>query len=511
MWATAAHLNRRLLRSNPSLRPPLGTPLGPTRVELRDADGALLAWYDGDGDRSGDWQLAAASSLPLRGEIFLGGSQRRCALLDACAPLLVSAADSIAQPPHFMRPTGDLAELALGAESGADSLRLVWTGRRTRTVKLHGHRVNLDALESRLQTLLLASCGAVEVAVDVLADNSAAPPVLAAALFCPEPASINPQECLARLRSPEAELAAHEVPMHLHVLPASSRPLTANGKLDRRAVEALLRHAFAQRRQDHTEREEVLGEKTCMEAARLRRALADAGYELQPGSLQASTSFLDIGGDSVSATTVAASLTESSGTPADSALLLDLLLNASLQDVIDVLDRHQSALPTNEDASARRSTPPPASPAKRPRVSSPFTAVAGPGIPPLAAPPSGPPPSSTPVPTLAVEWRHELGKCVDASPVVIRSGATSSLFAVVGSHAHCLEAVDIASGACTWSVNLNDRIEAPAVLSWQVLWTNLSQLPTLLTSTLLTPTQGRARAGGRHVWRAGLWRGSRRR
>ncbi|KAE8882350.1 hypothetical protein PF003_g33544 [Phytophthora fragariae] len=68
------------------------------------------------------------------------------------------------------------------------------------------------------------------------------------------------------------------------------------------------------------------------------------------------------------------------------------------------------------------------------------------------------------------QWRVDLKKCIDASPLVIQrhdlDGAVISTWAIVGSHSGQLVCVDVQdNGREVWRVTLDDRIEASATLS----------------------------------------------
>ncbi|KAK1929681.1 Beta-alanine-activating enzyme [Phytophthora citrophthora] len=73
--------------------------------------------------------------------------------------------------------------------------------------------------------------------------------------------------------------------------------------------------------------------------------------------------------------------------------------------------------------------------------------------------------------SLGVEnvWKVDLGKCIDASPLVVQhrahEGRASSTWAIVGSHSAKLVCVDVQIGQEIWRVTLDDRIEACAALS----------------------------------------------
>ncbi|XP_062991428.1 beta-alanine-activating enzyme [Elgaria multicarinata webbii] len=68
--------------------------------------------------------------------------------------------------------------------------------------------------------------------------------------------------------------------------------------------------------------------------------------------------------------------------------------------------------------------------------------------------------------TLHVRWKSDLGKCVDASPLVLIS-ITDKLnaFVYIGAHSHMIQAIDLCSGDVKWERNLPDRIESSACVS----------------------------------------------
>ncbi|XP_013920299.1 PREDICTED: acyl-CoA synthetase family member 4-like [Thamnophis sirtalis] len=68
--------------------------------------------------------------------------------------------------------------------------------------------------------------------------------------------------------------------------------------------------------------------------------------------------------------------------------------------------------------------------------------------------------------TLRVRWTSDLGKCVDASPlVVIPLPDKSSALVYIGSHSHTIQAIGLYSGKVKWTRRLADRIESSACVS----------------------------------------------
>lgn len=68
--------------------------------------------------------------------------------------------------------------------------------------------------------------------------------------------------------------------------------------------------------------------------------------------------------------------------------------------------------------------------------------------------------------TLHIRWKSNLGKCVDASPLVVIPAADElSASVYIGSHSHNVQAIDLFSGKVRWERNLADRIESSACVS----------------------------------------------
>lgn len=82
-----------------------------------------------------------------------------------------------------------------------------------------------------------------------------------------------------------------------------------------------------------------------------------------------------------------------------------------------------------------------------------------------------PPASPRQVPplTLRVAWAVDLGKCVDASPLLAcyQTPESREVTGFVGSHAGRLAAIDLRSGSVRWSTSLPDRLEvhSPSISS----------------------------------------------
>ncbi|XP_067386761.1 beta-alanine-activating enzyme isoform X2 [Emydura macquarii macquarii] len=67
---------------------------------------------------------------------------------------------------------------------------------------------------------------------------------------------------------------------------------------------------------------------------------------------------------------------------------------------------------------------------------------------------------------LHVRWKSNMGKCIDASPLVIIPAMDDlSATVYIGSHSHTMQAIDLYSGKVKWERILGDRIESSACVS----------------------------------------------
>ena len=75
-----------------------------------------------------------------------------------------------------------------------------------------------------------------------------------------------------------------------------------------------------------------------------------------------------------------------------------------------------------------------------------------------------PTPSQRPLVRMTVRWSYNTGRCVDASPLVVREGlAPPTVF--IGSHSGVFVSLCVSSGNTLWQTRLGDRIESSACLS----------------------------------------------
>ncbi|MDL4817065.1 non-ribosomal peptide synthetase [Actinomadura opuntiae] len=238
---------------------PYGVPLGGVACRVVDDLGR---------DRP-DW---------VAGELWIGGA----GVADGYTGDLERTADRfvVRDGTRWYR-TGDLARYRPDGT-------LEFLGRRDHQVKVRGFRIELGEVEAALR-----DHPAVERAVALLAGNR-----LCAAVT---PGGASADAVLAHARD---LLPPHMVPEVL--VPVAELPLTANGKVDRKALAALAAAEAGQESAGHTEPE------TALERVLARIAAEVLGRE----RVGAGADFFALGGDSVLATTVVARLREALDTSA---------------------------------------------------------------------------------------------------------------------------------------------------------------------------------------------------
>ncbi|KAG7174546.1 Beta-alanine-activating enzyme-like, partial [Homarus americanus] len=75
------------------------------------------------------------------------------------------------------------------------------------------------------------------------------------------------------------------------------------------------------------------------------------------------------------------------------------------------------------------------------------------------------PPKYTTVPySVNLEWKYNLGKCIDSTPVVVEYNSAEA-FVCVGSHSHKFACIDVITGTERWCVVLGGRIESSPSIS----------------------------------------------
>ena len=204
---TTVHVTFRELTSAdlPSSASPIGLPLGD------------LTWYFLDG---------ALQPVPpgVTGELYIGGAGLARGYLNR--PGLSAerfVADPFSRTPGArMYRTGDLASMTANGQ-------VQYLGRIDHQVKLRGFRIELGEIEARLRELPQVRDAAVLLRADAQGEQRLVGFVVGAEHW-PDAA-----QTLLQLRQQlKASLPLHMVPAQLQVL--DSLPLTANGKLDQRAL-----------------------------------------------------------------------------------------------------------------------------------------------------------------------------------------------------------------------------------------------------------------------------------
>ena len=167
------------------------------------------------------------------GEIVIAGPQVALGYLSA-------AENGSVHDPFLALPAGGQA-YRTGDLGQFDASGLLYCqGRLDRQVKLHGYRLELEEIESHLRRIPgIADAAVLVVERDGWPDSLLAfvvPAQQAAAGALPDSGLALTQHVRAQLAE---KLPAYALPRRVHLL--AQPPLTANGKLDRQALEALLR------------------------------------------------------------------------------------------------------------------------------------------------------------------------------------------------------------------------------------------------------------------------------
>ncbi|AIR96911.1 non-ribosomal peptide synthetase [Streptomyces glaucescens] len=211
----------------------------------------------------------------VTGEIYVAGDQVARGYLDR--PGLTSArfvADPFGPPGSRMYRSGDLGR------RGTDGL-LRYRGRADDQVKIRGHRIELGEIEAALR-----ACPGVASACAVVRKDAVGDHALIGYVVLDGPSGTDPAGLRTRLAR---RLPSHMVPAA--VVAIDRIPLTANGKLDRRALPEPV-YARAPR--------------GAAPATPLEREVVDAfGHALGVSGVSTEDDFFDLGGDSVKAVRLA--------------------------------------------------------------------------------------------------------------------------------------------------------------------------------------------------------------
>ncbi|MDL9944923.1 amino acid adenylation domain-containing protein [Gordonia sp. ABSL11-1] len=215
------------------------------------------------------------------GELYLGGVQLARGYVHRAD---LTAGRFVADPSgcgERLYRTGDLVRRRADGE-------LEYLGRSDSQVKIRGQRVELGEIEAALHRLDGVRAAAVVVRDDLVADSAAV------VGYVTGDGSLSERDLRAELTD---HLPDHMVPTAILVL--DDLPTTANGKLDRRALPAPERPAGT----DH------LAPRNPLEELVARTVAAVIGVD----SISMSDNFFAVGGNSLSATRVAARLSRATG------------------------------------------------------------------------------------------------------------------------------------------------------------------------------------------------------
>jgi len=210
--------------------------------------------------------------------------------------------------------TGDLARYWPGGT-------LEFIGRADHRVKISGYRVELGEIEAALRCV-----PGVRIAVAVLLPASGDSDVLAAAV-CPE-SSVDAEPTAARIREFLVDLVpAHMIPRHILLI--HHVPFTDNGKLDRKAVTALLVEHSGDSSAHHEAPRTLLEQALCQ----------IIGDILDRNSMGVHDDFFALGGDSVHATQAVARIRAWLDTP--DVMVADIFAARTVSELAGLLRRRE--------------------------------------------------------------------------------------------------------------------------------------------------------------------------
>ncbi|XP_077518824.1 aminoadipate-semialdehyde dehydrogenase isoform X1 [Amblyomma americanum] len=392
---------------------PLGEPLDGTLLEVRDDAGTIIS--EGDGT------------------LFIGGSVRRC---------LVGNEKWEHLDPCHMRDSGDVVRKS--------SNGLTFLGRNDSVFKYHGKKINPAHLSRRLRgTGMVESCHC---------------------HFCTEEEVlfffvILSSTCDIETAAPQLRQSLEgecQCPFRVEVVP--SWPLTSHGKID---VEALVAFHRKRKLQDAVPDVHLL-------LAKLWNDLSTkSDHPVVPGDM----TFVAAGGNSLGAVRISQELEFALGRSLP--LLVDKILNDKFSDVQAYLTSvaEKRELPDHRVQRKRARLAPPtvvqctSSLSGRVKCTSCFTCTTrfgtwhhcGCAEHCLGQKVTGADHAYT-RPVVSERWKYNLGKCIDASPLIV-SYQRGDTLVLIGSHAGRFCALNENSGDCLWEISVPDRIESSAGLS----------------------------------------------
>nr|XP_034968206.1 beta-alanine-activating enzyme [Zootoca vivipara]XP_034968207.1 beta-alanine-activating enzyme [Zootoca vivipara]XP_034968208.1 beta-alanine-activating enzyme [Zootoca vivipara]XP_034968209.1 beta-alanine-activating enzyme [Zootoca vivipara]XP_034968210.1 beta-alanine-activating enzyme [Zootoca vivipara] len=459
-WATCYKVPEEVFSSDHRFDSivPLGTPLSGTIVEVKDANGSAVV--EGEG------------------QVFIGGEERVC-FLD----------DEVTLPKGTMRATGDFVRVK--------DTEMLFLGRKDNHIKRHGKRLSMEYVQQIAEGYCqVETCAVIWYQQEKLI------------LFIVPKGNLEKREILKKLQEC---LPSYAVPDE--VLLIDTLPFTSHGKVDVSELSSIYSSHLNSRRSDSKLNENELWERL----QHLWKAVLNLPDE--SASILKESRFLHSGGDSLKSLQLHDEIEHMVGKTVPG--LLEIILSRSIEEVYrhileTVFPSENLKLSCDNAVKGKLSESSREEPSQKyvqlkpersPIVESNivgFTAVTrGNRLLSMGDPlkshsnteqagESEVLPSvwdktivsganvaeddsilNTPVHEnigqtaekcmLHLRWKSDLGKCVDASPLVVAEKL--SAFVYIGSHSHVIQAIDLYSGKVKWERNLADRIESSACVS----------------------------------------------
>ncbi|XP_053259085.1 beta-alanine-activating enzyme isoform X1 [Podarcis raffonei] len=459
-WATCYKVPEEVFSSDHRFDSlvPLGTPLSGTIVEVKDANGSTV--------------------LEGEGQVFIGGEERVC-FLD----------DEVTLPKGTMRATGDFVRVK--------DTEMLFLGRKDNQIKRHGKRLSIEYVQQIAEGYCqVETCAVIWYQQEKLI------------LFVVPKGNFKKRDILKKLQEC---LPSHAVPDE--VLLIDTLPFTSHGKMDVSELSRIYNSHLNSRRSDSKLNENELWERL----QHLWKAVLN--FPDESTSILKESRFLHSGGDSFKSLQFHDEIEHMVGKPVPG--LLEIILSRSIEEVYrhilktvfpsenlklscnNAVKRKLSESNSEEPSKKYVQLKPERSPVVESNIVG-FTAVTrGNRLLSMSDPLKNPSnteqagesevlPSmrdktivssanmaeddsilNTPVHEnlgqtaeklmLHLRWKSDLGKCVDASPLVVTEKL--SAFVYIGSHSHVIQAIDLYSGKVKWERNLADRIESSACVS----------------------------------------------
>jgi len=352
--------------------------------------------------------------------------------------------------------TGDLVELLPNGT-------LLYHGRAGRLCKVRGTRVHLDQVEAAI-----ASLECVKAVVVLFLNGSSMQAYVVLELDAPEASSCAVITALGDL------VPSQMIPSHIRLLPRL--PITASGKVDRKALEALPPEETSA--EDRDASQENQNPRTRLVTTAIATALG-----LGKDTVAASQDFYALGGDSLSAMHATRLVSEALGVNISVQIFTEYSTAMSLLNFLEGGVSKEGII-TKQEQQERQQQEAPSKPSQESKAYSPKRPMGGMrahgglrsigrgnrGHGKEASASEG---ASSEIDDSSIElkplWKRDLAKCVDASPLVFQPGdgalSPDGATLYIGSHSHLFVALNLKTGTIIWEVVLCDRVESSACLS----------------------------------------------